>query len=44
MHLPTILSDPFPDGLAQWETRLHSGCQGEKIIVAYAYAPAERRL
>ncbi len=44
VHLPMILSDPLTDCLAQWETRVHRYRQGEKIIVACAYAPAERRL
>jgi hypothetical protein len=44
MHLPTIPSNPFPQGLNQWEARSHRDDQGVKIILATAHAPPERRL
>jgi hypothetical protein len=44
MYLPTNLSDPFRDRLAQWETRSQWGGRGEKITLVFAHSSAERRL
>ncbi|MFC5082150.1 hypothetical protein [Microvirga arabica] len=44
MHLPTILSGPFPHGLTRWEARSHRDDQGAKFIAAYAHTPPERGL